>query len=70
MKPVAESYEKQKRFITDAGNEIKTPLATIDADLTVLEMDGISNEWTDDIHVQTKRLADLTNNLIVLSRMQ
>ena len=70
MKPVAESYEKQKRFITDAGHEIKTPLATIDADLTVLEMDGISNEWTDDIHVQTKRLADLTNNLIVLSRMQ
>lgn len=70
MKPVAESYEKQKRFITDAGHEIKTPLATIDADLTVLEMDGVSNEWTDDIHVQTKRLADLTNNLIVLSRMQ
>ena len=33
-------------------------------------MDGVSNEWTDDIHVQTKRLADLTNNLIVLSRMQ
>ncbi|MDX8417759.1 sensor histidine kinase [Absicoccus intestinalis] len=70
MKPVAESYEKQKRFIIDAGHEIKTPLATIDADLTVLEMDGVSNEWTDDIHVQTKRLADLTNNLIVLSRMQ
>lgn len=70
MKPVAESYEKQKRFITDAGHEIKTPLATIDADLTVLEMDGISNEWTDDIHVQIKRLADLTNNLIVLSRMK
>ena len=33
MKPVAESYEKQKRFITDAGHEIKTPLAIIKADV-------------------------------------
>ena len=26
IRPIAESYEKQKRFITDAGHEIKTPL--------------------------------------------
>lgn len=70
MKPVAESYNKQKRFITDAGHEIKTPLATIDADLAVLEMDGIQNEWTQDIQAQTKRLARLTNDLIFLSKMQ
>ena len=31
VKPIADSYEKQKRFITDAGHEIKTPLAIIDA---------------------------------------
>ena len=46
-RPVAESYEKQKRFITDAGHEIKTPLAIITADVEVLEMDieeGEENE--------------------------
>ncbi len=39
VRPVAESYEKQKRFITDAGHEIKTPLAIIKANIDVLNMD-------------------------------
>jgi len=69
VKPVAESYEKQKQFITDAGHELKTPLAVIDADLSVLEMEGTKNEWTDDIRQQSKRLAGLTNELVYLSRM-
>ena len=70
MKPVAESYEKQKRFITDAGHEIKTPLAIITADVDVLEMDLGENEWLEDIHKQTKRLAGLTNDLVYLSRLE
>ena len=39
VKPVAESYEKQKQFITDAGHEIKTPLAIIKANIDVMRMD-------------------------------
>ncbi|MBQ6582917.1 MAG: HAMP domain-containing histidine kinase [Mogibacterium sp.] len=70
IKPVAESYEKQRRFITDAGHEIKTPLAIINADAAVLEMEGGSNEWVEDIKTQTGRLAELTNELVYLSRME
>ena len=70
IEPVTESYEKQKRFITDAGHEIKTPLTIIDADTSILEMEYGENEWLDDIQVQTKRLAGLTNDLIYLSRME
>ena len=70
VKPFSENYEKQKRFITDAGHELKTPLTIIDADTEVLEMDFGESEWLSDIQNQTKRLADLTNNLILLSRME
>jgi len=71
VKPVAESYEKQKRFITDAGHEIRTPLAIINADAEVLEMDmGEDNEWLTDIRKQTARLTELTNDLVFLSKME
>ena len=71
MKPVQESYEKQKSFITDAGHEIKTPLTIIDADATILEMDcGEDNEWIKDIRAQVARLSSLTKDLIYLSRME
>lgn len=70
VRPFAESYEKQKRFITDAGHELKTPLTIIDADAAVLEMESGENEWLKDIQKQTLRLKDLTNDLIYLSRME
>lgn len=69
VRPVEESYRKQKRFITDAGHDLKTPLTIIDADVSVAEMDTGTNEWLDDIKVQTKRMTDLTNDLVYLSRM-
>lgn len=70
VKPFSESYEKQRRFITDAGHELKTPLTIIDADAQILEMDLGENEWLRDIQQQTRRLADLTHDLILLSRME
>lgn len=69
VKPFSRNYEKQKQFITDAGHELKTPLTIIDADAEVLKMDMGENEWLRDIQIQTKRLAQLTNSLIQLSRM-
>ena len=70
VKPIAESYEKQRRFITDASHDLKTPITIIDADASVLEMDLGENEWLMDIQKQTRRLADLTNDLVLLSRME
>lgn len=70
LKPIIESYEKQRRFITDAGHELKTPLAIIEANTEVLEMIHGEDEWTDSIKNQTKRMAALTANLVYLSKME
>lgn len=68
VKPIAESYEKQKRFISDAGHEIKTPLTIINANVDLLECDGEKEELSE-IRGQTKRLTELTNNLVLLSKI-
>ncbi len=69
-KPIAESYEKQHRFITDVSHELKTPLAIINANAEVLEAENGCSEWTDSIKNQVENLSDLTQNLILLSRME
>ena len=70
VRPVSESYEKQKQFISVAGHEIRTPVTIIDADAEILAMEiGEGNEWLEDICKQTKRMAALTNDLLTLSRM-
>lgn len=69
VKPIVESYEKQKRFITDASHELKTPLTIIDANAEVIEMENGESQWTQSIKNQVSRLASLTQSLISLSRM-
>ena len=70
FKPITESYEKQRRFITDAGHELKTPLAIIEANAEVIEMESGESQWTSSIKKQAGRLSRLTENLVQLSRMQ
>lgn len=70
IRPIAESYEKQKRFITDAGHEIKTPLTIIQANTDLMEMEFGENESLQDIEQQVTRLRDLTDDLVLLARME
>ncbi len=70
FRPVEESYQKQKRFITDASHEIKTPLTIIDANVEVIEMLYEENEWTKSIRNQIRRLSSLTKHLVMLSKLE
>jgi len=70
VRPIAQSYEKQKRFITDAGHELKTPITIIRADADVIEAELGASEWLADVRTQADRLSSLTNDLIYLSRME
>ena len=67
--PLKENMEKQKRFITDAGHELKTPLSVIGTNMDILSMDLGENEWVDGTIQQVKKLRKLVGNLISLARM-
>ena len=69
VKPIAESYEKQKQFITDANHELKTPLTLILANVEIAEDELGKNEWLDDIKIEGHRMTELVNQLVALSRM-
>ena len=69
IRPIAVNMEKQKRFVTDAGHEIKTPLAIILANTDAMELHNGENKWSRNIRTQTKRLSGLMQNLLTLSKM-
>ena len=70
FKPTEEAYKKQKRFITNASHELKTPLTIISADVDLLEMDNGKSEWSDSIRDQVTRLNEMTNQLVTLSKLE
>lgn len=69
VKPIAESYEKQKQFITDANHELKTPLTLILTNLDIAESEVGKNEWLDDIRAEGERMSALVQQLVTLTRM-
>ena len=69
FRPVEESIQKQKRFITDASHELKTPLTIIDANTEVMEMESGESQWTKSTRKQIQRLSGLVQQLVTLSRL-
>lgn len=69
IRPYVRNIERQKRFITDAGHELKTPLTSIStsADIAAMEYEG--DEWIANIQKQTVRLTRLVSELVMLSRL-
>jgi signal transduction histidine kinase len=74
IKPIEESYNKQKQFVADASHELKTPLTTINTNIDVLLSHGdsrISDEkkWLLYIKSEVERMTKLTNDLLYLARL-
>lgn len=66
--PIITTYRKQREFITNAGHELKTPLAIIAANTEMEEMLGNNSEWNKSTKEQVDRLTRLINRLIELAR--
>ena len=69
VRPFVVNYQKQKQFITNAGHELKTPLAIISANAEVVEAMHEKSEWTDSIRHQVERMTGLINDLIAISKL-
>ncbi|MCR5666571.1 MAG: HAMP domain-containing histidine kinase [Eubacterium sp.] len=70
MKPVEESYNRQKQFVSDAGHELKTPIATIGANAEILKRQVGENEWLDNIEYENNRMSLIVYQLLDLARME
>lgn len=68
--PIAENMDRQRQFVTDAGHELKTPLAIIQANTEAMELIQGENKWSRNIKTQTARLTELTRNLLTLARAE
>lgn len=66
--PFVRNLENQKRFITNASHELKTPLAIISVNAEAMEMMNGKNQWTQGIIKQVRRMSSLISHLILLSK--
>lgn len=70
IRPIAQNIERQKQFVTDAGHEIKTPLAIILANTEAMELHIGETKWSKNIRSQVGRLNGLMQELLFLAKME
>ena len=70
VKPLEESYIKQKRFISDAGHELKTPVSVVSANADLLEREIGENKWLSNIRYENERMGILIGQLLELARSE
>ena len=70
VKPVEETFNKQRDFISDASHELKTPLAVIQANSDVLEGEIGKNKWLTYIQNETDNMNKLISELLLLTKIE
>lgn len=70
VKPLEESYLKQKQFISDAGHELKTPVSVVNANAEILSRQIGENQWLSNIQYENERMGDLVGQLLELARTE
>lgn len=69
VRPILAGMEKQKQFITNAGHELKTPLAIIQSNNDASALIYGETKYSKNIRQQTQRLNVLMTNLLTLAKL-
>lgn len=70
VSPLEESYQRQKQFVSDAGHELKTPVAVVNANLELLSREIGENQWLSNIQYENERMSALIKQLLDLARTE
>ena len=70
VRPLEENDRRQKQFVSDAGHELKTPIAVISANSELLQREIGENEWLANIAYENERMSALVGQLLLLSRAE
>ncbi len=68
IRPEIRNAENQKRFITNASHELKTPLAVIRANTELEMMMHGEDEWNESTMNQVDRMTGLISNLVLIAK--
>jgi signal transduction histidine kinase len=73
LRPAAEAWERQKRFVADASHELKTPLAVILANNSLLlahpeKTIAEQAQWIDSTQAEAQRMDGLVRDLLLLAQ--
>lgn len=68
--PLEAGYKKQKQFISDAGHELKTPVAVVGANAELLRRELGDNRWLANIEYENARMGELVAELLELARTE
>ncbi|MCR5718689.1 MAG: HAMP domain-containing histidine kinase, partial [Oscillospiraceae bacterium] len=67
--PVEQAFTRQKQFVSDAGHELKTPLAVLTTNADILQDEIGENKWLIYMQEQIGRMNQLVGDLLRLARM-
>lgn len=69
VRPILAGMEKQKQFITNAGHELKTPLAIIQSNNDASALIYGETKYSKNIRLQTRRLNVLMTNFLTIAKL-
>ncbi len=67
--PVQQAFTRQKQFVSDAGHELKTPIAVLTTNADILQDEIGENKWLTYMQEQIGRMNQLVGDLLRLARM-